>query len=682
MLTAAAGDTGLFHHPASGTVPGVLGDGRPFLVTGYRRIKGNPVEAARELLSDVLGALPADAVSGIRVTGSGGRLLSTSLGATAENEFKAIARAVGTLHPDIPTVFEMGGETSKFIELEVDRDTGRVGIADYQTNGDCAAGTGSFMDQQANRLLYNIEDVGDIVCGAGKAASVAGRCSVFAKSDMIHAQQKGYQPPEVLKGLCNAVIRNYRGTIAKGKSVGSKVAFIGGVAANKGAVDALREAFDLEEERLVIPDYYAWMGALGAALLEADAYRGPRAHGGRPLRPGARTDRGHPRRRPAHDGPRDPAARPGEALRLPRRRRHRCLPGCRRRFRLHQPGGDRHRRRGDEGDLPEDRRPAGRSGQQGPGRDLGRDGAAPQHQGRGHHRVGSRTHRRAHGRRHGERRDHRPQDRGHVHRAEAPGQSARHDLRDRGPGLQVHQPQGRRGGRFRHERSLRRRHRLVPGGAGGEARHPHHRRVRRSGAVGRRARAAGRALHRVHGARRQLVPAARRDQARRGGRPGLLHRVQLPQPSGRRSPHRRDRLLPGRHRLQRLGGGRLQHGPRPGDHRAAPQRRRGRHRHGPARPGEDGGHRHGVALPGLGSRAGRLHHPGVHLPGVLQRVRHPPVHHRRREDLLGRQVLRPLPEAGQGGQDSRHRRPRGTSRATAVLVRDSRSPGAPRRRGR
>ena len=119
-----------------------------------------------------------------------------------------------------------------------------MGIADYGTNGDCAAGTGSFMDQQANRLLYDIEDVGDIVQGAGKAASIAGRCSVFAKSDMIHAQQKGYQPPEVLKGLCNAVVRNYRGTITKGKEIGEQVAFIGGVAANTGAVAALREAFE------------------------------------------------------------------------------------------------------------------------------------------------------------------------------------------------------------------------------------------------------------------------------------------------------------------------------------------------------------------------------------------------------------------------------------------------------
>ncbi|GAB4252935.1 MAG: hypothetical protein Kow00122_10770 [Thermoleophilia bacterium] len=246
----------------------------PVLVTAYRRIKGSPTEAARELLSEVLAALPPDLVTGVRVTGSGGKLIARGLGAPLENEFKAIARGVGALHPEVTTVFEMGGETSKFVQLETDPETGRVGIADYQTNGDCAAGTGSFMDQQANRLLYRIEDVGDVVCGAGKAATIAGRCSVFAKSDMIHAQQKGYQPPEVLKGLCNAVIRNYKGTIAKGKTVTGTVAFIGGVAANKGAVAAVREAFELDESRLVIPRYFAWMGAIGAALIEADEGRG------------------------------------------------------------------------------------------------------------------------------------------------------------------------------------------------------------------------------------------------------------------------------------------------------------------------------------------------------------------------------------------------------------------------
>ncbi len=210
----------------------------------------------------------------MRATGTGGRLVGRILDIPYENEFKAIARAIGALHPDVTTVFEMGGETSKFIRLETDQASGRVGIADYGTNGDCAAGTGSFMDQQANRLLYDIEDVGGIVQGAGKAASIAGRCSVFAKSDMIHAQQKGYQPPEVLKGLCNAVVRNYRGTITKGKEIGELVAFIGGVAANSGAVEALREAFETTADHLIIPAYYAWMGAIGSALTAADEATG------------------------------------------------------------------------------------------------------------------------------------------------------------------------------------------------------------------------------------------------------------------------------------------------------------------------------------------------------------------------------------------------------------------------
>ncbi len=269
----AAGST-LFYAPEGGDRVLPHADAPPILATVYTRIKGSPTDAARELLSQVLAALPEGMITQVGVTGTGGRMVGAILDLPYENEFKAIARAIGALHPDVTTVFEMGGETSKFIHLETDEVSGRVGIADYGTNGDCAAGTGSFMDQQANRLLYDIEDVGDIVGGAGKAASIAGRCSVFAKSDMIHAQQKGYQPPEVLKGLCNAVVRNYRGTITKGKEIGERVAFIGGVAANKGAVAAMREAFEMDDGQLIVPAYYAWMGAIGSALTAADERAG------------------------------------------------------------------------------------------------------------------------------------------------------------------------------------------------------------------------------------------------------------------------------------------------------------------------------------------------------------------------------------------------------------------------
>jgi predicted CoA-substrate-specific enzyme activase len=257
----------LFQTPRDGLT---VAEGRPLLVTDYRRIHGGPAQATQSLLDELGAILAADALHGVRVTGSGARLVGEALGATFENEFKAITRGLSSLHPEAQTIFEMGGETSKFIRLETGCDGGCGGsIADYQTNGDCAAGTGSFMDQQASRLLYEIEDVGDIVLGASKAASIAGRCSVFAKSDMIHAQQKGYEPPEVLRGLCDAVVRNFKGTIAKGKIVEPPVAFIGGVAANEGAVQAMCEAFGLGDGDLFVPEYHFSMGAIGAALLEA-----------------------------------------------------------------------------------------------------------------------------------------------------------------------------------------------------------------------------------------------------------------------------------------------------------------------------------------------------------------------------------------------------------------------------
>ncbi|MDZ7318326.1 MAG: acyl-CoA dehydratase activase [candidate division KSB1 bacterium] len=243
----------------------VSGNTALILVTRYRRTWGEPIRAANDLLAAVLGALPAESKTAIMATGAGGKSLSQLLNLPYQNEFRAIARSVGFLHPEIKSVLELGGDCSKMMILR--SDGAATGVLDYEVNGDCAAGTGSFLDQQASRLLYSIEDVGDVVIRAGKPATIAGRCSVFAKSDMIHAQQKGFQPPEILKGLCQAVVRNFKGTIIKGKTIVPPVALIGGVAANKGIVQALREILDLNEHELIVPRFYNWMPALGAALL-------------------------------------------------------------------------------------------------------------------------------------------------------------------------------------------------------------------------------------------------------------------------------------------------------------------------------------------------------------------------------------------------------------------------------
>jgi predicted CoA-substrate-specific enzyme activase len=211
--------------------------------------------------------VPADRVEGIRVTGSGSRTIAKVLGLFFENEFKAIARTMGALYPNVRTIFEIGGESSKYIRLE------GSSIVDYDRSGECAAGTGSFLDQQALRMQYSVEEVGAVCSTASCAARIAGRCSVFAKSDMIHAQQKGYSPAEILRGLCDAVARNFKSSIVKGRPVEAPVALIGAVSQNAGVTLALREAFSLAEGELIVPAEYAWAGAIGAAILEAEEPR-------------------------------------------------------------------------------------------------------------------------------------------------------------------------------------------------------------------------------------------------------------------------------------------------------------------------------------------------------------------------------------------------------------------------
>ncbi|MCZ2080553.1 MAG: acyl-CoA dehydratase activase [Bryobacterales bacterium] len=247
--------------------------GNPAAISEYRRISGSPIQSAYDLLLDLYEFVPEQLIEGIRVTGSGSRTIAKILGIYFENEFKAIARMFAAVHPEVRSIFELGGESSKYIRLEPGDDSGSCGILDYDRSGECAAGTGSFLDQQALRMGYSVEEVGEVVSCAGCGARIAGRCSVFAKSDMIHAQQKGYSPAEILRGLCDAVARNFKSSIVKSRTITPPVALIGAVSQNAGIAGALREVFRLSESDLMVPQLYAWCGALGAAILEAEEPR-------------------------------------------------------------------------------------------------------------------------------------------------------------------------------------------------------------------------------------------------------------------------------------------------------------------------------------------------------------------------------------------------------------------------
>lgn len=255
--------------------PGSLLPGQRFLVSRYRRIQGDPLAAAYELLSELEQWAGTNAIGTLRLTGSGGRRIANLLGCGYENEFRALAKGVRCVYPEVRTIFEMGGASSRYLRLDPADTSGYLGIVDYQSSGDCAAGTGSFMDQQASRLRYSVEEAAAAACAECSAARIAGRCSVFAKTDMIHAQQRGYSTGQILRGLCEAIARNFKSSIVRGRPVVAPVLFVGGVALNEAVQRALAQVFHLKESDMVQPQIPYCLSALGAALFATEQKERP-----------------------------------------------------------------------------------------------------------------------------------------------------------------------------------------------------------------------------------------------------------------------------------------------------------------------------------------------------------------------------------------------------------------------
>lgn len=226
----------------------------------YLRTRGRPIEVVQEGLKSLSRKLPLGAaVGGVGVTGSARALVGVAVGAdVVKNEITAHAVAADLVVPGVQTVLEIGGQDSKIIIL-------RHGVVvDFAMNTVCAAGTGSFLDHQAARLGVAIEDFGSLALMSKSPVHIAGRCSVFAESDMIHKQQMGYSIEDITAGLCDALVRNYLNNVGKGKEILSPVLFQGGVAANEGIKAAFEKALEL---KVVVPEHYHIMGAQGAAVL-------------------------------------------------------------------------------------------------------------------------------------------------------------------------------------------------------------------------------------------------------------------------------------------------------------------------------------------------------------------------------------------------------------------------------
>lgn len=238
----------------------------------YERTAGQPARKTLELFSSIKASLGNVAFSGAVATGSGKELIAEPTGITTVNEIVAHATAAWKSYPDITSIFEIGGQDSKYITIGRDN-SGRHYLKDHAFNQLCAAGTGAFLDQQAERIGLSIEQLGRMATAAGKPANVAGRCSVFAKSDMIHLQQKAVPVEEIASGLCFALARNFLSTLCKGKIPDPPILFQGGVAANEGVVKAFREILHLNNNDLLVPENFDVMGAMGSALMARENHQ-------------------------------------------------------------------------------------------------------------------------------------------------------------------------------------------------------------------------------------------------------------------------------------------------------------------------------------------------------------------------------------------------------------------------
>lgn len=226
----------------------------------YMRTGGDPIGAVKRGLSEFEQRLPSkEPIKGVGTTGSARHLVGLLVNAdVVKNEI--IAHALGTLNfiPDVKTIIEIGGQDSKIIVL-------KDGIpVDFSMNTVCAAGTGSFLDHQAARLGIPVEEFGDYALRSKTKVNIAGRCTVFGESDMVHKQQLGFAKEDIINGLCVAIVRNYLNNVGKGKEILPPVVFQGGVAGNKGVVRALEKELGLS---VIVPQHYDVMGAIGAAIL-------------------------------------------------------------------------------------------------------------------------------------------------------------------------------------------------------------------------------------------------------------------------------------------------------------------------------------------------------------------------------------------------------------------------------
>lgn len=240
----------------------VSGDGA-LLDFQYLRTAGDPEGAVRKGLCRIRERFGMPDFLAVGVTGSGRERIGRMLGADAiRDEITAQAKAAIHWVPEADTVFEIGGQDSKYISLKDGN------IADFQMNKICAAGTGSFVEEQASRMGIPLEEFGPLALTTDTPVELGERCTVFIETAIASAEAQGAGPADIAAGLCHSIVRNYLHKVVGGKPVGQHIVLQGGVAYNPGIVAAFQHAYG---KRLAVSPCFSISGAYGASLLALEA---------------------------------------------------------------------------------------------------------------------------------------------------------------------------------------------------------------------------------------------------------------------------------------------------------------------------------------------------------------------------------------------------------------------------
>ena len=241
-----------------------VGEDGSVLFSRYERHNAN----AREVVARVLGELQAalgDMDVCARLTGSVGMGFSEKYGYPFVQEVVAATKAVQKSYPETSSMIDIGGEDAKVVFFRDGR------AADLRMNGNCAGGTGAFIDQMAVLLGVSVGELDGLAARAVQVYPIASRCGVFCKTDIQNLVAKNADKADIAASILHAVAVQTVVTLAHGCEITPPVLVCGGPLT---FIPSLRKAFkdylSLADGDIILPEHGTLLPALGAALADVD----------------------------------------------------------------------------------------------------------------------------------------------------------------------------------------------------------------------------------------------------------------------------------------------------------------------------------------------------------------------------------------------------------------------------